>query len=603
MKGKVARLKSAFLPLFLVLCAFFTQALAASPAGYPEDFVGKRLEKWCVPDGPICWLWDGCGFSRQTLEEMAREEEPCALYFQAIRKIRQDGEEEQGVALLRRSAELGFAPALCNLGNLYETGCIGWQRWEEGGEIHESHREPIFELKPDFAQAAENYQKAADAGSAPAAFRLGLLHFNGLGVKKDLKRAKELFLKAQNQGEPEACAFLDRWKAAWDVPELNAAANPDALCQLAEAQFRNWQAGPRSEAIFVQKLPLFALLRQAADAGSTRAQFLLGVLLARTLPPEWEAAGKANSHFQDLMELAWQLQQTQVFGTPQAREGLEWLRKSATGGNPQGMLALGVFLLTGEGCEDGKPQTGAALAWLEKAEAAGSPEAAQILAICAVLGIGQAADGEKGLAKLKTALGTNDEAWPCLEIGRLKEDSEFQIFWFRRAASAGSTDGAMRRDLARLLLLKGSPGTDAEAAVLLGRPGNQEFHGAAFLAAMAQRGWGMPENPALAKRLEAQEAESRSVRYASENRSTEAMKRRDLEETQLEFALTGLWLALARKDAEAVHAFLFPEDALPETRLTLTVIAHSAGWGAEKNETLALEAVRELLRVAPKDEE
>ncbi len=56
----------------------------------------------------------------------------------------------------------------------------------------------------DLGKAAQWYQKAVTAGSAPAAARLGVLYLEGRGVKQDHEKAYKLFADAANEGVPLA---------------------------------------------------------------------------------------------------------------------------------------------------------------------------------------------------------------------------------------------------------------------------------------------------------------------------------------------------------------------------------------------------------------
>ncbi len=54
-----------------------------------------------------------------------------------------------------------------------------------------------FEMKPpDYDQAFQNYERAADQGDKAAMVRLGQMYESGLGTKKDYKRAYEFYSKA-----------------------------------------------------------------------------------------------------------------------------------------------------------------------------------------------------------------------------------------------------------------------------------------------------------------------------------------------------------------------------------------------------------------------
>ncbi len=57
---------------------------------------------------------------------------------------------------------------------------------------------------PNNEEAAYWLQRAAKQGLAPAQFRLGGLYEKGLGVKKDLATARDLYLAAAEKGNGKA---------------------------------------------------------------------------------------------------------------------------------------------------------------------------------------------------------------------------------------------------------------------------------------------------------------------------------------------------------------------------------------------------------------
>ena len=57
----------------------------------------------------------------------------------------------------------------------------------------------LDEYKGDLKRAAHRYREAADAGSAGAQFRLGLLYQDGKGVRRDITEAARWFRKAAEQ--------------------------------------------------------------------------------------------------------------------------------------------------------------------------------------------------------------------------------------------------------------------------------------------------------------------------------------------------------------------------------------------------------------------
>src|SRR5688572_29830959 len=56
----------------------------------------------------------------------------------------------------------------------------------------------------DFAQAADHYRRAAEAGNSEAQYQLGTLYLLGRGVAKNEDRAREFFQQAAGQNHPAA---------------------------------------------------------------------------------------------------------------------------------------------------------------------------------------------------------------------------------------------------------------------------------------------------------------------------------------------------------------------------------------------------------------
>lgn len=63
-------------------------------------------------------------------------------------------------------------------------------------------------IEPDYSLARVRLQQAVDLGDGPAAYHLGLMAKNGLGVSKDSKLAASLFLQAANKNIPAAMFLL-----------------------------------------------------------------------------------------------------------------------------------------------------------------------------------------------------------------------------------------------------------------------------------------------------------------------------------------------------------------------------------------------------------
>ncbi|GHT42616.1 hypothetical protein FACS189443_5830 [Planctomycetales bacterium] len=88
---------------------------------------------------------------------------------------------------LRKLAEQGDARVQCRLGLMYFQG--------EG-------------VKQDYAEAEKWYRKAAEQGHATVQYSLGVLYFQGEGVKQDYAEAAKWFRKAAEQGDADAQRIL-----------------------------------------------------------------------------------------------------------------------------------------------------------------------------------------------------------------------------------------------------------------------------------------------------------------------------------------------------------------------------------------------------------
>ena len=59
-------------------------------------------------------------------------------------------------------------------------------------------------MQSDMAEAAKWYEKAAEAGFAPAQYRIGNMYEKALGVTRDLNKARGWYEKAAENGNASA---------------------------------------------------------------------------------------------------------------------------------------------------------------------------------------------------------------------------------------------------------------------------------------------------------------------------------------------------------------------------------------------------------------
>ncbi len=94
---------------------------------------------------------------------------------------------EYALEYLKKAAEGGHVEACLSLGVLYFEG--------DG-------------VKQDYQKAAKYLQKAADEGSAEAYGALGGMYYEGKGVEQDYQKALEYYKKAADMGDADACHNL-----------------------------------------------------------------------------------------------------------------------------------------------------------------------------------------------------------------------------------------------------------------------------------------------------------------------------------------------------------------------------------------------------------
>ncbi|MGL2503631.1 tetratricopeptide repeat protein [Helicobacter pylori] len=78
----------------------------------------------------------------------------------------------------------------------------------------EPNPEELFDLgmlsydKQDFSKARKYFERACGLNNGMGCGNLGVLYYNGDGVKRDSKKADQYFSKACKLGDQEACEAL-----------------------------------------------------------------------------------------------------------------------------------------------------------------------------------------------------------------------------------------------------------------------------------------------------------------------------------------------------------------------------------------------------------
>lgn len=159
------------------------------------------------------------------------------VYNQAKDKIKAN--DPAGLALMRKAANVGYAPAQFYMAKLYEDGDAGikkdpaearrWtQRAAEGGDPKAMHNLGLYYFHGDggsknVAQAATWFRRAADLGLVDSQYNLAQLYEEGLGVSLNPAEAYKWFLIAAKSGDGESKASADRLKGQLSVSAQQAA--------------------------------------------------------------------------------------------------------------------------------------------------------------------------------------------------------------------------------------------------------------------------------------------------------------------------------------------------------------------------------------------
>jgi len=168
--------------------------------------------------------------------------DPPSAYQAALEQIR-NGQVEDGVALLQRSANGGFALAQYRLAKLYEFGddvsadpelARQWtERAAAGGNRHAMHDLAVYMAHGeggalDEAGAARWFGQAAQLGLADSQFNLALAFEQGRGVTKSAPDAMYWYLVAAHNGYPAAAdraVALENQLSADQVTQAHARAD------------------------------------------------------------------------------------------------------------------------------------------------------------------------------------------------------------------------------------------------------------------------------------------------------------------------------------------------------------------------------------------
>jgi localization factor PodJL len=159
------------------------------------------------------------------------------LYGDAVRRI--EARDFSGLEGLRKSANLGYAPAEFYLAKLYETGEAGLKkdlgearRWTEraaqAGDKKAMHNLALYYVEgsggpKNTTTAAQWFRRAADLGLVDSQYNLGRLYEEGFGVTQNPAEAYKWYLIAAHAGDAESRASAQRLKGQLSAEAQSAA--------------------------------------------------------------------------------------------------------------------------------------------------------------------------------------------------------------------------------------------------------------------------------------------------------------------------------------------------------------------------------------------
>lgn len=230
----------------------------------------------------------------------------------------------------------------------------------------------VFDGKPDFDQAAQAWNRSADAGNKDTLLALGRLYDGvfGFADKRDAKKALEFFTKAANGGSAEAMVATGSRLLNGEESLRNPAEGKKWLNKAIEQ--KRYEAylvlGDSDEKADKQK-EAFANYSKGAEAGESNCMIRLGDMLI---------AGKGTDKKDET-------------------KGIEWIRKAATAGNAGAHVRAAQYFLSRE-----KPDIANGYPHLVSAANAGIP----------------AAQNDLALLYLAGSLGANDASAAAAWFGR-----------------------------------------------------------------------------------------------------------------------------------------------------------------------------------------
>lgn len=363
-----------------------------------------------------------------------------------------------GIAGSSVAGDVDKGMAAYKAGN-YENATASWERAAKNGNSDAAYYLGVMANEGksgDASAAAKWFRQAAEKGHVKAQYNLALAYERGLGVTRDRTQSLSWLEKASKQGDAEAqymygLLLLDQAGTPPDPTQLVAAldwikkaanaGNPRAQMQLGAVYLDGIlvDPSPREAVIWLGKaleggtieaLRPMVQARNAADASTKSEDELKRLASQGDAEAQHELAGKLLRKAKDKDDIS---------------NGMEWLNKSAHGGNVKGQYDLALQLLNSD-----TPNVPAGVEWLRKSAAKGYPQAEYALGKVHAEGVGMEKDEVGALKWYRKAA---DRGFPLAEyaVGYMysegsgvQRDDAQAISWFKRAAEHGHGEAAFR---------------------------------------------------------------------------------------------------------------------------------------------------------------
>ncbi|MBQ9628739.1 MAG: sel1 repeat family protein, partial [Synergistaceae bacterium] len=162
------------------------------------------------------------------LTRRAEENDPEALHILGMRYVEGNGVKHNkrlGFRMVKQAADMGYAPAECDVGYLYSKGrgtnvdrklALEYfiKAAEKGEATAQNNLGAMYHngeyVRQNFTKAFHWYKKAAEQGSTIAQQNLGKMYEFGQGIQKNPKEAVKWYQKAAEKGDEYSIKALKR---------------------------------------------------------------------------------------------------------------------------------------------------------------------------------------------------------------------------------------------------------------------------------------------------------------------------------------------------------------------------------------------------------